>query len=88
MRLNVFEAKQAAQENIKKHRKKMYASEHPLVEKMILDGTRAGLALPEESRKNLASLRKDLSQASLQFSVRCYKFAPGKVTHLSQSEKL
>lgn len=35
----------------------------------ILDGTRAGLALPETQRNELMSLKKELSQACLEFSV-------------------
>ena len=70
MRLDVFQAKQAAQENIRKSGKILNAEESRLVEKMILDGTRAGLALPEEKRKELAKLQKEASQVSLEFSVR------------------
>lgn len=70
MRLDVFKAKQAAEENIKKSGKKLSDEEARLVEKMILDGTRAGLALPEEKRKELAALQKEVSQVSLEFSVR------------------
>ena len=70
MRLDVFKAKQAAEENIKNSGKKLSDEEARLVEKMILDGTRAGLALPEEKRKELAALQKEVSQVSLEFSVR------------------
>lgn len=35
----------------------------------ILDGTRAGLALPEEQRNQLTTLKKELSQLCLEFSV-------------------
>ena len=69
MRLDVFKSKQAAEENIKKSGKKLNAEEARLVEKMVLDGTRAGLALPEEKRKELAALQKEVSQVSLEFSV-------------------
>ena len=43
--------------------------ERRLVEKMILDGKRAGLALPEKEREELTKLKKDLSQACLEFNV-------------------
>jgi Zn-dependent oligopeptidase len=36
----------------------------------ILDGTRAGLALPEEKRTELTTLMKELSQTCLEFDVR------------------
>ncbi|KAH8104630.1 metallopeptidase MepB [Cristinia sonorae] len=68
MRLDVFKAKQAADENIKRSGKKLNAEEQRLVEKMILDGTRAGLALPEEKRNELSKLQKEVSQVSLEFS--------------------
>ena len=35
----------------------------------ILDGTRAGLALPEKKRDELTTLKKELSQVCLEFSV-------------------
>lgn len=69
MRLDVFKAKQAAEENIKNAGKKLNAEEQRLVEKMILDGTRAGLALPEDKREKLVTLQKEVSQVSLEFSV-------------------
>ncbi|EKM49553.1 uncharacterized protein PHACADRAFT_265095 [Phanerochaete carnosa HHB-10118-sp] len=68
MRLDLFQAKQAAQENIKKSGQKLTPEEERLVEKMILDGTRAGLALPEEKRTELTTLKKELSATSLEFS--------------------
>ena len=69
MRLDVFRAKQAAEENIKKSGKKLTAEEQRLVDKMILDGKRAGLALPDEEREKLTKLKKELSQTCLEFSV-------------------
>lgn len=69
MRLDVFKAKQAAEENVKNAGKKLNTEEQRLVEKMILDGTRAGLALPEDKREKLSTLQKEVSQVSLEFSV-------------------
>ena len=69
MRLDVFRAKQAAEENIKKSGRKLTAEEQRLVDKMILDGKRAGLALPDEEREKLTKLKKELSQTCLEFSV-------------------
>jgi len=68
MRLDVFQAKQAAEENIKQSKVKLSDEEARLVEKMILDGKRAGLALPREKREELMRLQKELSQTCLQFS--------------------
>ncbi|KAI0074009.1 Metalloprotease [Panus rudis PR-1116 ss-1] len=68
MRLDVFKAKQAAEENIKKSGKKLNAEEQRLVEKMLLDGKRDGLALPEKEREELMKLKKEASQLSLEFS--------------------
>lgn len=69
MRLDVFKAKQAAEKNIKDSGVKLNPEEERLVEKMILDGKRAGLALPEKEREELMKLQKEVSQASLEFSV-------------------
>ncbi|CAL1713197.1 unnamed protein product [Somion occarium] len=68
MRLDVFKAKQAAEKNIKDSGVKLNPEEERLVEKMILDGKRAGLALPEKEREELMKLQKEVSQASLEFS--------------------
>ncbi|KAF4590074.1 hypothetical protein EYR40_009527 [Pleurotus pulmonarius] len=70
MRLDVFQAKAAAEKNIKASGQwdKLSAEDQRLVEKMILDGKRAGLALPEKERTQLMALRKELSQACLEFS--------------------
>ena len=70
MRLDLFKAKQAAQTNIEKSGKKLNAEEQRLVEKMIQDGTRAGLALPDKEREELTKLKKEMSAACLEFSVR------------------
>jgi Zn-dependent oligopeptidase len=71
MRLDVFQAKVAAEKNIKASGQwdKLSSEEKRLVDKMILDGKRAGLALPEEERNELMALKKELSQACLEFSV-------------------
>lgn len=69
MRLDVFQAKVAAEKNIKASGKKLDAEEQRLVDKMLLDGKRAGLALPEAQRTELMKLKKELSQTSLEFSV-------------------
>ncbi|KAG6866294.1 hypothetical protein C0991_006390 [Blastosporella zonata] len=70
MRLDVFNAKVAAQKNLKESGEweKLSPEEQRLVEKSILDGTRAGLALPEKERTELTALKKELSQACLDFS--------------------
>ena len=69
MRLDVFQAKIAAKKNIEASGKKLDAEEQRLVDKMLLDGKRAGLALPEAQRNELMKLKKELSQTSLEFSV-------------------
>ena len=90
MRLDVFQAKQHAEENIKKSGVTLTAEEQRLVEKSILDGTRSGLALPEKEREELTALQKEVSQASLEFSVRSSNlFLPLFPSHmLSHIEKL
>lgn len=74
MRLDVFQAKMTAEKNTKSSGEwdALSSEEHRLVDKMVLDGTRAGLALPEKERAELTILQKDLSQACLDFRVRCF----------------
>ncbi|PPQ91638.1 hypothetical protein CVT25_013193 [Psilocybe cyanescens] len=69
MRMDVFNAKIAAERNIKESGKwdALEAEERRLVEKMILDGRRAGLALPPQKQEELKTLKKELSQVSLDY---------------------
>ena len=69
MRLDVFRAKLAAEKNVKASGVKLSDEEQRLVDKMILDGTRAGLALPDAEREELMRLKKELSQACNEFRV-------------------
>jgi Zn-dependent oligopeptidase len=73
MRIDVFNAKVAAQKNIEASGKKLNPEEQRLVEKMIQDGTRAGLALPEADRERLTVWKKELSQVCLEFSVSIFQ---------------
>lgn len=75
MRLDVFNAKLNAEKNIKESGVKLTAEEQRLVEKMILDGKRSGLALPEKERDELKALQKEHSQACLEFSVSPYSYS-------------
>lgn len=70
MRLDVFNAKAAAEKNIRESGQwdKLSPEQQRLVEKMVLDGTRAGLALPDDKREQLMQLKKELSQTCLEFS--------------------
>ncbi|KAL0067865.1 metalloendopeptidase [Marasmius tenuissimus] len=69
MRLDVYKAKAAAEKNLKDSGEweKLSPEEQRLVEKMVLDGKRAGLALPEKEREELTKLKKELSQVCLEF---------------------
>ncbi|KAJ8456732.1 hypothetical protein ONZ45_g18600 [Pleurotus djamor] len=69
MRLDVFQAKVSAEKNIKESGQwdKLSAEDQRLIEKMAY-GKRAGLALPEAERAQLTTLKKELSQACLEFS--------------------
>lgn len=71
MRLDVYQAKVAAEKNIKDSGEwdKLSSEKQRLVDKMILDGTRDGLGLPEKERTELMALKKELSQTCLEFSV-------------------
>ncbi|KAB5588390.1 Metallopeptidase MepB [Ceratobasidium theobromae] len=57
MRVDVYNA----QLNAQKKGEKLSPEEQRLVDKMILDGRRAGLALPEDKREELKKLKKELS---------------------------
>lgn len=74
MRLDVFEVMVAAEENIKQSSAALGSEEQRLMERSLLDGKRAGLALPEKERGELTKLKKELSQASLEFSVSTRHF--------------
>ncbi|KAJ6619446.1 hypothetical protein B0H10DRAFT_2025622 [Mycena sp. CBHHK59/15] len=69
MRLDVFHAKLAAEKNIKGSGlwEKLSSEEQRLIDKMILEGKRSGLGLPEKERNTLMALQKELSQACLEF---------------------
>jgi Zn-dependent oligopeptidase len=69
MRLDIHEAKLAAKKNIVESGQKLSPEEQRLVDKLILDGVRAGLGLPEAKRTELMKLQKELSQTCLEFSV-------------------
>ena len=69
MRRDLFHAKQAAADNIRNSGMKLDPEEQRLVEKMVRDGERAGLALPEKAFAELSVLQKELSNACLEFKV-------------------
>ncbi|KAH9891674.1 Metalloprotease [Cubamyces lactineus] len=71
MRIDVFRALQAAAKNIKESGKVLSSEEQRLVDKMLLDGTRNGLALPDAEREKLTVLKKDLAQACVDFNKNC-----------------
>jgi Zn-dependent oligopeptidase len=73
MRVDVYHAKVAAQRNIEASGKRLNPEEQRLVEKMIQDGTRAGLGLPEADRERLTVWKKELSQVCLEFSVSVFQ---------------
>jgi Zn-dependent oligopeptidase len=73
MRIDVYNAEVAAQKNIEASGKELNPEELRLVEKMIQDGTRAGLALPEADRERLTVWKKELSQLCLEFSVSIFQ---------------
>ncbi|KAI0648050.1 Metalloprotease [Trametes meyenii] len=71
MRIDVFRAKQSAMENIMHSGTTLTSEERRLVDKMMLDGLRAGLALPGDERNKLTELKKELSQACIGFNNNC-----------------
>lgn len=71
MRLDVFQAKKHAEADIHARGIKLSPEEQRLVEKMVLDGKRAGLDLPEDKRVSLTQKKKEISQICIEFSVSC-----------------
>ena len=53
MRIDVFNALKRAAKHIEENKINLNAEESRLVEKMLLDGKRAGLDLPEDKREEL-----------------------------------
>lgn len=81
MRLDVFQAKVAAEKNLRESGafERLTGEQRRLVEKMILDGKRAGLALPEEEKTQLMALQKELSQVVVEF-MRNFNEEDGRIT--------
>jgi len=71
MRIDIYNAQVAAEKNIRGSGQwdKLSPEDRRLIEKMVLDGTRAGLSLPVEKRDKLTELKKELSKTCLEFSV-------------------
>ncbi|KAL5492873.1 PRD1 [Sanghuangporus weigelae] len=67
MRVDVFKAKKNADANIRSQGVKLSPEEERLIEKMLLDGKRAGLDLPEDKRDLLTKKKKELSQLCVEF---------------------
>ncbi|KAG8998057.1 hypothetical protein FRB94_007252 [Tulasnella sp. JGI-2019a] len=68
MRVDVYNSLKNAEKNIQESGQKLTPEQQRLVDKMILDGKRAGLDLPEDKRAELMQLKKQLSQTCLEFS--------------------
>ena len=69
MRIDVFKAKKNAEANIKAQGVKLTPEEQRLVDKMLLEGKRSGLDLPEDKRELLTAKKKELSQLCVEFNV-------------------
>lgn len=85
MRLDVFQAKIAAEKNLHESSafEKLTKEQQRLVEKMVLDGKRAGLALPQQERESLVALKKELSHITVEF-MRNFNEEDGHVTFTSE----
>jgi Zn-dependent oligopeptidase len=66
------EASNEAEKHIESSGKKLNPEEQRLVDKMVLDGARAGLGLPEADREQLKGWKKELSQVCLEFNVSVF----------------
>ncbi|EIW83508.1 hypothetical protein CONPUDRAFT_143382 [Coniophora puteana RWD-64-598 SS2] len=69
MRLDVFRAKANAEKNIRESGKwdSLTTEDKRVVDRMVLEGKRAGLDLPDEEREKLAQLQKELSAVCSEF---------------------
>lgn len=77
MREDLYKAKVTAAANLRKTGawETLSAEQKRLVDKMLLDGKRAGLALErKEERETLTRLRDELSDACLKFTVGVLSF--------------
>ncbi|TFY78788.1 hypothetical protein EWM64_g5226 [Hericium alpestre] len=79
MRLDVYQAKVAAEKNIEASDVELNPEEGRLVHKMLTDGRCAGLALPEKEREELKELKKELSQGVVIFTPEELKGVPEDV---------
>ncbi|KDQ17393.1 hypothetical protein BOTBODRAFT_105721 [Botryobasidium botryosum FD-172 SS1] len=68
MRLDIYEAMLKAKKHVQATGQTLTPEESKLMNEMIRDGKRSGLALPEAERENLKELRKDLAQTCLEFT--------------------
>ncbi|KIO24317.1 hypothetical protein M407DRAFT_77092 [Tulasnella calospora MUT 4182] len=68
MRLDVFQALKRAEKNARSGATVLTPEEERLMEKMLLDGKRAGLDLPDTEREKLLETKKKLSETCLEFS--------------------
>ncbi|KAJ8501920.1 hypothetical protein ONZ51_g322 [Trametes cubensis] len=67
MRIDIFRALQAAEKNIKDSGRVLSPEEQRLIDKMLLDGSRNGLALSDAEREKLTALKTELAQACIDF---------------------
>jgi Zn-dependent oligopeptidase len=68
MRTDVYAAIQDAAEEVKQSGEKLNPEDQRLVDKMVLEGKRNGLALPEAEREKLKSLKQELNKLQIEFS--------------------
>ena len=76
MREDLYKAKATAKANLSRTGAwdKLCPEQKRLVDKMLLDGKRAGLALEKKDKEKLKALKDELSDACLQFLVGCFTF--------------
>ncbi|KAK4050222.1 metalloendopeptidase [Microbotryomycetes sp. JL201] len=70
-RMDVFQALQAAKAHTEKHNVKLNPEEQRLLERIVLDRTRAGLALPENERNKLLEINKRIMSLEVDFQKAC-----------------
>lgn len=68
MRTDIYTAVQDAAANIKSSNTELSAEDQRLVDKIVLQGKRDGLALPVDQQDKLKALKQELSKAQIAFN--------------------
>lgn len=80
-RIDVYKALRAAEAHTKKNNVSLNAEEQRLLDRMILDRTRAGLGLPDDKREELLAVQKEIMSLEVDFQKNCNEVSFGCACH-------